>query len=790
MDQSSKDTLVQAIELLKAGQASQAAVLLANVLKEEPELVQGWYMLGLALEDEEKKIRAFKRVLKLDPSHEKARKQLEKLEDQGLSTPVRTPEPEPEIEPAPPPAPAVQDDFNLPDWMQDSSFDPSDYASEIPGIIDSEDAEIPAWAQQSPLEFQEDTGLVEQPATPIEPEQVKDSFQPESGDEAEPQGELTGYYGEIEDDDAPPIDWGDSEFTQAPTQKKQVAAFFDEDEPLEDQEEDQVDQPEWLREMVEDDGGKKKRKKKEKVPKKLLSPEQRRRRRKIITYLLILVVCIGLGYGGYYYQDQIKPYIEPYWSPVMTQAAPVTDLLTQGAPLTYLLTPGFNITPTITSTPPQQPTSEPTWTPSSGQAQGSTSGSNQAAAGSATITPTPIPLDDDIIAEIAIIEEQVKTVRNLPGPLNLEREIMSSAKLRQIMQSQVLDEEALSQLEVEEISLRALGFINDDYDLTQAVLNARGDALGGYYDADLNKINLIGSGFGGVQKYIYAHEYAHALQDANFDLNSLGLYPSCTKPFQACLATRALVEGEATLVNQIWLEEYPPEVGLEEISNFQPPDALFQDNADPPYFEMNTVFAYETGLAFVEYLFENGGWNGVNRAYAVLPDTTEQVMHPAKYQQREQPLFLDHPDLSPVFRNDWEFIRRDSLGEWASYLLLAYNDYPDARRPDAEAKVAAEGWGADEYRVYYNPVSQDVFLSAYWIWDSQADANQFYNALLLSLSTRFGRNAVDGPGESGICWSFAEQTSCLYQNEDLVLWLYSDNQEILEAAREKFTKLP
>ena len=162
---------------------------------------------------------------------------------------------------------------------------------------------------------------------------------------------------------------------------------------------------------------------------------------------------------------------------------------------------------------------------------------------------------------------------------------------------------------------------------------------------------------------------------------------------------------------QLWLEQYPPEEGAEDILEFQPPPALFQDEVEPAYFTMNTFFAYVYGSSFVEFLYEDGGWTRVNRAYGFQPDTTEQILHPEKYQQGDPPIFLSHPDLTSVFGGDWELIRRDSLGEWESYLLLAYNDFPEARRLEDEAQAAAAGWGDDQYWVYYDPTNNDVFLS-------------------------------------------------------------------------------
>ena len=72
MDATTKETLVKAIQLIKSGDRKSAVPLLANVLKTEPNLVQAWYLLGLAVDSEGQKIKSFKQALKLDPGHEKA----------------------------------------------------------------------------------------------------------------------------------------------------------------------------------------------------------------------------------------------------------------------------------------------------------------------------------------------------------------------------------------------------------------------------------------------------------------------------------------------------------------------------------------------------------------------------------------------------------------------------------------------------------------------------------------------------------------------------------------------
>jgi len=71
MDRSNKEMFSEVIRLLKVGDKAEALPLLAKILKSDPNFVQAWYLLGMTIDDKEKKRRAFNQVLKLDPAHEK-----------------------------------------------------------------------------------------------------------------------------------------------------------------------------------------------------------------------------------------------------------------------------------------------------------------------------------------------------------------------------------------------------------------------------------------------------------------------------------------------------------------------------------------------------------------------------------------------------------------------------------------------------------------------------------------------------------------------------------------------
>jgi len=812
MDQTAKESLKKAIKLLKEGNQKAAIPLLTGLLKKEPDLEQGWYLLGLALDAKDQKLRAFRQALKLNPDHEKAKQQIEKLEQPDLTFepfPTYAQEEEPSIdeqaqpeqlsdfdspfgEPADAgpvaaePEKTMQPDFDLPEWMKQDTFNATDQLPPLPEADGDQET-----SAEDMLRAEEQAEIVETPdwakapgPLPLGPDLNKPVEEPQKTDQPDWMNSTSPFVEEEEKPDSQPAFTG----------------YYDDEEDEEElhgegEEDVEEGEPEWLRSMVEEEEGSEKQKRKKKEKKKKikveLSPREKKQRRRRVFWLFLIVLFSGLGAYGYFYPEKIEPYKQMIVPPILTQIAPVTDLLTQGAPLTDLLTPRAPVsTPGPSPTLPQQPTLQPTWTPAQSNSANATLLPAQATEAAGTqAAPTTLPLPEDTMNEIQKIQEQVVALRQLPGPNSVENAIVPKATLRQVIEGWVMQEGVLEELQKDQILYTALGLVNSNYDLIEAAVNSRADAIGGFYHPEANQVYIAGTGFNAVEKYIYSHEYAHAVQDANFDLRSLGVYPTCTQAAQTCLAIQALVEGEASLLDALWFENYPPAEGQQDILNYQPQPTLFQGSPAPQFFTQNALFPYTYGLEFVSYLYDNGGWNAVNRAYRVLPATTEQIMHPVKYDQREAAMYLAHPDLNAVFDENWELIRNNSLGEWMNYLLLAYNDYPNAAQDEKDASIAAAGWGADQYQVYYNASTREVQMSVYWTWDTNIDSDEFYTLLNQYLNARFAGATTEGPGE-GSCWAIRGQLTCTYINGKQILWLLGDDEEILAAVKQRFSYFP
>ncbi len=103
--------LQQAIQAARLGQTNEAQFLLTQVLKDNPEEVQAWFLLSHLVDSEQKQLVYLRKAVALDPHHEKAAQRLAQLEE-ALSTETSTEALEMEAE---------RMDDTLPSWMTEEA---------------------------------------------------------------------------------------------------------------------------------------------------------------------------------------------------------------------------------------------------------------------------------------------------------------------------------------------------------------------------------------------------------------------------------------------------------------------------------------------------------------------------------------------------------------------------------------------------------------------------------------------------------------------------------------------
>jgi hypothetical protein len=353
----------------------------------------------------------------------------------------------------------------------------------------------------------------------------------------------------------------------------------------------------------------------------------------------------------------------------------------------------------------------------------------------ATSDPSPTR---DPVSDMDRIHEQVSTVRGLYPTSPLDRELVSPESIRQRVIEDFLGDYTEEEAADDAILLALLGLLEPDFDLWNLYADFYEEQVAGYYDPEVRKMYVVGSGWSGYERLTYAHEYVHALQDQTYDLeDGLGYNDeSCEADAERCAAISALIEGDATLSEEQWWRAYSTDQDLQDLSAAIAEYSGEIFDSAPAYLQRDFLFPYEEGLRFVQSLFRQGGWAAVDEAYLDPPKTTEHILHPETY-GKDEAIPVELPDLGPALGDGWRELDTDVLGEWFTQLVL------DEEIPEWDAEQAAAGWGGDAYRAWYNDEAQQGALVLLTVWDTPRDAFEFVEAFDEYAGWRFGERKID-----------------------------------------------
>ena len=340
-------------------------------------------------------------------------------------------------------------------------------------------------------------------------------------------------------------------------------------------------------------------------------------------------------------------------------------------------------------------------------------------------------------------EKVLKVVSRL-RELDIKQNVKSSLKTKDEIEQSVirdLDENTpREEFEATQKTLVKLGLIRKDFKLRDYVVQLLREQVAGYYEPKTKEFYLAAWLPVSDQKRVIAHELVHALQDQHFDLRRFENWPKGDS--DAELAAHALVEGEATLVMiEYDFDERGAKVDLSKLGLLA--DSLIEQDSDtdpkaypvlanaPRVLKENLQFPYLYGAAFAGALLKGRSWQTLDLAYKYLPTSSEQIMHPERFLNRDNPVKIDLADLSGVLGREWKKTDRDVNGEFGYLVALA------EFIPTRIARAAAAGWGGDAYALYENKGSDSTLLVQYTTWDSENDAREFFDAYSTRTEKRY-----------------------------------------------------
>ncbi len=250
-------------------------------------------------------------------------------------------------------------------------------------------------------------------------------------------------------------------------------------------------------------------------------------------------------------------------------------------------------------------------------------------------------------------------------------------------------------------------------DLRAVYLRLLGAQVAGFYDSQTKIMHVvpIGQPISGslnlIEQFIYVHEYTHALQDQFFKLDTLMQAPDVSGSPDRSLATVALVEGDATNIMALWLQQViqkNPLAAFQLLGQSLQAGGMTLPAGTPPILGDELLFPYQEGLSFVMALQQHGGMSAVNAAFAHPPTTSTQIMHPQQYLDGWQPAAVRLTDDAATLGSGWTQVWDNTLGEWyLGQFLLTQLDAGTALK-------AAAGWNGDRFHIYADGAGQEAWV--------------------------------------------------------------------------------
>jgi hypothetical protein len=344
------------------------------------------------------------------------------------------------------------------------------------------------------------------------------------------------------------------------------------------------------------------------------------------------------------------------------------------------------------------------------------------------------------IEQVARRVERVRELRfeRLPQVRRVTREQARAYGQREL-DRQVPDAERLA----EERLLKLLGLLPPETDLRELIGTALGEQVGGFYSPQDGTLSIVGeSNLQGLDGQItLAHELIHALEDQYFGIEG---DPATGFRRDRGVAEQALHEGTATvamvdylILQQAGTTDVPAGLRGRALKELQGV-AIPASSGLPRYVREGLVFPYAAGARLVNRIEGRGGWDAVNRVFEDDPPvSSEQVMHPRKYDAGEPPVRVRVTGMAGALPAGAEAVEQGDFGEFdTEQLLREANGRERSRR-------AAAGWGGGAFALWRLPGERWVLVMR-WVWDSEGDASEFEAAARRTAQALGGASARSG----------------------------------------------
>jgi Zn-dependent peptidase ImmA (M78 family) len=351
----------------------------------------------------------------------------------------------------------------------------------------------------------------------------------------------------------------------------------------------------------------------------------------------------------------------------------------------------------------------------------------------------------------AEVLRETSQLRKLPVLRQVRSGAQSRAEIEQMLVRNLDQSATPEEMAASEATLKKLGLVPADFQLRPFIIKLLTEQVAGYYDPKTQEFHLADWIDIEGQRPVMAHELVHALQDQHFNLRRFEDWPKHDS--DAELAAHALVEGDASFLMMQYVTQSPARQ-LAFLKSMMTGGAASSEQIEkaPRVLRESLLFPYLQGTSFVTQVYKRGGWEAVTAAYKKLPQSSEQVLHPDKYHAGEAPQKVALRDVSASLGKGWRMADHDVEGEWGLFLLLDH-----FLQASDVSKRATEGWGGDRYALFLGPNrAADVVVAHKTVWDTEADAREFFDAYVRRTTKRYGVEPAEAAEAGRLLWRTKE----------------------------------
>jgi hypothetical protein len=330
-------------------------------------------------------------------------------------------------------------------------------------------------------------------------------------------------------------------------------------------------------------------------------------------------------------------------------------------------------------------------------------------------------------ARIKGYREEAAHLRGLPLTREVAVEQETPEALRSALAKELDKPENRAFLASTELLLQQFRVLKAGDSLREHFLKLMSQQVAAYYDPEKKRVayvddNVAAAGkeaakLPGMERFVYVHEFCHAVEDAHFDLDRLT--KASMSELDRNLAMTSLAEGDAVLVGMdSAMKEYPLNtatplgaslVGL--MGGMDMDEATKELGDCPPFLSGSLIRPYFDGAVFCNRIRRDEGWQGLDQVYrSRIPLTTAEILYPERrYLNAFKPAVFT-PDAS-LFAPGEQVCATNSMGVLGMALWLKEKELGSVRHLSF-----LEGWMGDRVflvRAEGSKAVQTVWMS-YW----------------------------------------------------------------------------